>query len=32
LISREQFDSMNLFGYSSLWSLATNPDFKVFKQ
>jgi len=32
LISREQFDSLDLFGYSSLWSLATNPNFKVFKQ
>ena len=32
LISREQFKNLDLFGYSSLWSLATNPNFKVFKQ
>jgi len=32
LISEEEFASLNLFGFASLWSLATSPDFKVFKQ
>jgi hypothetical protein len=32
LISEEEFDHLNLFGLASLWSLANNPDFKIFKQ
>jgi hypothetical protein len=32
LISPEEFDSLNQFGFASLWSLATSPNFKIFKQ
>ena len=34
LISPEQFDSLFLYDFASLWSLATNTDsnFKIFKQ
>ena len=32
LISEAEFDSLNSFGLASLWSLATNPEFKIFKQ
>ena len=32
LISEEEFDHLNRFGLTSLWSLANNPDFKIFKQ
>lgn len=32
LISPEEFDRLNLYGIASLWSLATTPDFKIFKQ
>lgn len=32
LISPEQFDSLNQFGFASLWSLATNSNFRIFKQ
>ena len=32
LISMEQYDSLNLYGFNSLWNLATSPNFKIFKQ
>lgn len=32
LISEEEFDGLNLFGLASLWTLANNPDFQIFKQ
>ncbi len=34
LISPEEFDSLFIYGFTSLWSLATNADanFKIFKQ
>ena len=32
LISEAEFDSLNLFGLTSLWNLATMPNFKIFKQ
>ena len=32
LISQEEFESLNLLGFASLWSLANSPNFKIFKQ
>ena len=31
LISEAEFDGLNLFGLASLWSVALNPDFQIFK-